>query len=77
MGLTEKSFQLSKAQIDAINQHFAQCRDAYASAGEELGMVGVKVEFEWAAGLGRFVTANFDGEVNGFEIEVAGQSTSA
>lgn len=46
MGLTEKSFQLTKAQIDAINQHFLQSRDAYVSAGEELGMVGVKVEFE-------------------------------
>jgi hypothetical protein len=50
-------------------------KDSYVRAAEETGFVGVKVEFEWVAGLGRFVTAHFDGEVNGFEIEVAGANT--
>ena len=43
---------------------------------EEVGMVSIKVEFEWVPGMGRFVTAHFDGEVNGFEVEEAGESTA-
>lgn len=76
MGITEKSFQLTAGQIDAINKHFSNQRDAYILANEELGTVSIKVEFEWVPGLGRFVTAHFDGEVNGCEIEEAGEITS-
>jgi hypothetical protein len=73
MGLTENSFKLSDEQIDSINIHFAQCKEAYLNANEETGLLSIKVEFEWVAGLGRFVTAHFDGEINGCEIEVAGE----
>ena len=76
MGLTAKSFQLTTDQIDAINRHFSERKEAYVRDDEEVGMVSIKVEFEWVPGMGRFVTAHFDGEVNGFEVEEAGESTA-
>ncbi len=39
MGLTSNSFQLSSAQIDQINNHFAQRQKAYLDADAEIGMV--------------------------------------
>lgn len=72
MGLTRKSFELNAEQIARINEHFARRKNAYLEAGEDVGMVSIKVEFEWVPGLGRFVTAHFNGEVNGAEIEEAG-----
>lgn len=75
MGLTDKSFQLSNEQIEAINQHFAHRRATYLLANEDIGMLSVKVEFEWVPGFGRFVTAHYDGEIHGYEIEEAGDST--
>ena len=74
MGVTGNSFQLTNRQIESINQHFEQCKESYINAGEDLGTASLKVEFEWIPGLGRFVTAHFDGEVHGCEIEVAGES---
>ena len=67
MALTHKDFLLSDAELDVINRHFAQCVKKYAQAGEEPAS-GVKVEFDWVPGLGRFVTANFDSEANGLDI---------
>ena len=75
MGLTQKSFELSTEQINCINEHFTQRRKAYLDADEEVGTVSIKVEFEWVPGLGRFVTAHFDGEVKGMEVEEAGNSS--
>jgi len=74
MGLTEKSFHLTGGQIESINQHFSKCRETYIQADEDTGAVSIKVEFEWVPGLGRFVTAHFDGEVHGCEIEPAGEA---
>lgn len=67
MALTHEDFVLSDAELDAINRHFAKQAASYAQAGEDPAS-GVKVEFEWVPALGRFVTANFDSEVNGLEI---------
>lgn len=77
MGLTEQSFQLSADQVHAINQHIAKRRDAYLHSDEDIGLVSVKVEFEWVPGLGRFVTAHYDGELKGYEVEVADESTAS
>lgn len=76
MGLKQASFQLDTDQLVAINEYFSMRKNSYVRAEEDTGFVGLKVEFEWVGGLGRFVTAHFDGEVNGCEIEVAGASTS-
>lgn len=76
MGLTAQSFHLSDDQIVALNKHFSLCKEAYLSAGEEIGTVSIKVEFEWVPGLGRFVTGHFDGERIGCEVEEAGYPKS-
>jgi hypothetical protein len=76
MGISELSFQLTPEQLDAINRHFSQRKEAYMRANEDIGTVSIKVEFEWVPGLGRFVTAHFDGEINGCEIEEAGESSA-
>lgn len=70
MAINHKDFLLTQDQIDVINQHFAKKAEQYAQAGEGPAS-GAKVEFEWVPGIGRFVTAYFDGEVNGLEIEDA------
>ena len=67
MALTHKDFLLTDSELDEINRHFAQRVKEYAQAGEDPAS-GVKVEFEWVPGLGRFVTANFDSAVNGLDI---------
>ena len=67
MALTHQDFLLTDSELDAINRHFAQRVKEYAQAGEDPAS-GVKVEFEWVPGLGRFVTANFDSAVNGLDI---------
>jgi hypothetical protein len=69
IGTQCRDFLLNDNQIDAINQHFRKCGDAYAAAGDDFGMISVKVEFEWIPGLGRFATACFDSEVEGCSIE--------
>lgn len=76
MGITELSFQLTPEQLAAINRHFSKRKEAYAQANEDIGLVSIKVEFEWVPGLGRFVTAHFDGEVKGCEIEEADESSA-
>ena len=68
MALTQKDFLLTEEQLDEINGHFAKQAAAYAMAGADPAW-GIKVEFEWVPGFGRFVTANFDSEANGLEIE--------
>ena len=72
MGLTAKSFAITDRQLAAINQHFKARQATHAAAGQDVGMFSIKVEFEWAPGLGRFVTALYDSEVGGYEVESAG-----
>ncbi len=74
MGLTAKSFAITDRQLAAINQHFQTSQARHAAAGQDVGMFSIKVEFEWAPGLGRFVTAHYDGEINGYEVESAGDN---
>lgn len=69
MGLKSADFALTDAQIDKINAYFASQIAAYIAEGEDVGMNSIKVEFEWVPGLGRFVTAHYDGSVKGFEID--------
>lgn len=68
MALNQTDFLLTQDQIDLINQHFIKRSAQHASAGEDAAC-GAKVEIEWVPGLGRFVTAYFNGEVEGLEIE--------
>lgn len=68
MSLDQKDFLLTQNQINVINQYFQKKSVQYAQSGEDAAC-GAKVEFEWAPGLGRFVTAYFDGEAKGLEIE--------
>ncbi len=70
MALTPSSFQLTQQQYEAIDSYFAARAQERATANQTPAD-SVKVEFEWVPGLGRFVTAHFDGEANGLEIEVA------
>ena len=72
MGLTAKSFAITDRQLAAINQHFKTRQAMHAAAGQDVGMLSIKVEFEWVPGLGRFVTALYDSEVGGYEVESAG-----
>jgi len=68
MALNRSDFELSQDQINAINQHFAKKASAYRSEGEDAPS-SIKVVFEWVPIEGRFVTAYFDGEISGCEIE--------
>jgi hypothetical protein len=68
MTLKKSDFDISQDQLDAINQHFARKAEAYKMANED-GPGCVKVVFEWVPIYGRFITAFYDGEVNGCEIE--------
>ena len=72
MGLTAKSCAITDRQLAAINQHFKARQATHAAAGQDVGMLSIKVEFEWVPGLGRFVTALYDSEVGGYEVESAG-----
>lgn len=69
MALEISDFSLTEDQIKTINSYFSSQVAAYVAAGEDIGMNSVKVEFEWVPGLGRFVTAHYDGAVIGCEIE--------
>ncbi len=68
MALTQNDFYLTPHQIDMINQYFSEMGKLNFQAGE--GPPGsIRIEFEWVPPLGRFVTAYFDGTVDGFAIE--------
>ena len=68
MTLKSTDFELSQDQLDAINQHFMKKASAYRLENED-GPTSIKVVFEWVPGEGRFVTAHYDGEVKGCEVE--------
>jgi hypothetical protein len=68
VALKKTDFELSSGQIEAINRHFEAKVKAYRTSGED-GPGSIKVEFEWVPCEGRFVTAYFDGEISGCEIE--------
>ena len=68
MALNIVDFQLNQDQLEAINLHFSKKAAAYRLENED-SPSSIKVVFEWVPGEGRFVTAHYDGEVNGCEIE--------
>jgi hypothetical protein len=74
MGLTAKCFAITDRQLNAINQYFQARQAMHAAAGQDVGMHSIKVEFEWVPGLGRFVTAHYDSEISGYEVESAGDN---
>lgn len=71
MGLEHTDFILSDKQLAEINNYSAEQGASYAKEGEGPAMSGLRVEFEWVPGLGRFITAYFDGATKGFAIESA------
>ncbi len=75
MSLSKTDFLLTQSNIDAINNYFVKMAGEYYKCGEN-PPGSVSVEFAWVPGLGRFVTAKFDGENEGFEIEVMDESVS-
>ncbi|MFZ4534919.1 hypothetical protein [Propionivibrio sp.] len=71
MGLEHSDFILIDEQLAKINKYTAEQGAAYAKAGEGPPMGGVMLQFEWVPGLGRSITAYFDGSVEGCPIESA------
>jgi len=67
MGLKATDFQLTESQLGEINRYIAECADGYAAEGEGPASQ-VSVAFCWAAGLGRFVAANYNSQVNPNQI---------
>lgn len=68
MALTQNDFYLTPQQIDMINRYFSEMGKANFQTGEN-PPGSIRIEFEWVPPLGRFVTAYFDGVVDGLEIE--------
>ena len=68
MGLKHTDFTLSDEQLARINKYFQEQAQAYVDAGED-SAGSVHVTFVWMPGLGRSVTAYFDGDIEGCEIE--------
>lgn len=66
-GLKTSDFELSQLQVDLINTHFINCAQAIKREKED-GPTSIKVVLEWIPGMGRVITACYDGEVNGAEI---------
>jgi len=64
MGLRRSDFELADGELSRINAHFRARAEAHAAEGEGAPS-GVSVTFDFIPGLGRVVTARFDGEVAG------------
>jgi len=69
MALMHDDFSLTDEQLARINSYSARTGAAYAKEGEGPAMGGLKVEFTWTPGLGRSITACYDGAVEGCPIE--------
>jgi len=68
MSLTQNDFHLTSHQIWMINQYFSEIGKIQFQLGEGPPS-SIRVVFEWVPPLGRFVTAYFDGTVEGLTIE--------
>jgi hypothetical protein len=69
MALMHSDFHLTDEQLAKINSYCARSGAAYADEGEGPAMGGLTVEITWTPGLGRSVTAFYDGAVEGCPIE--------
>ena len=68
MGLKATDFQLTESQLAEINRYIVKCAAGYAAEGEYPASQ-VCVAFCWAAGLGRFVTVNYNCQASIRQIE--------
>ena len=68
MALAHTDFSLTDDQLRLINEHFEKAALRYAQAGEDPPW-GVEIRFSWSPICGRTITAHYDGESPGFEIE--------
>ena len=68
MGLEHADFALTDEQLARINQYFQERAQGYAEAGEDNANCA-HVTFAWMPGIGRSVTAYFNSENKGCEIE--------
>ena len=68
MGLKHTDFTLTDEKLARINQYFEERSLAYAQAGED-SVDSAHVTFAWVPGFGRSLTAYFNGEIEGCEIE--------
>ncbi|NMG31764.1 hypothetical protein [Aromatoleum evansii] len=68
MALQHSDFKLTDEQLLRLNQYIADAAARHAHANEDAPSE-VSVTFTWMPGLGRSITAYFDGNVNGAEIE--------
>ena len=68
MGLEHTDFKLTDEQLARINQYFREQSLAYAQAGED-PCDSAHITFAWMPGFGRSVTAYFNGEIAGCEID--------
>lgn len=63
MALTTEDFSLTEAELAKINEFIRETVDAfYARNPDEDPLDQVSVNFEFAAGLGRFVTVSIAGK---------------
>ena len=69
MALQHIDFTLTDEQVARINQYFQEQAQGYADAGED-AVDAVYVTFVWMPGIGRSVTAHFNGDVAGCDIEL-------
>lgn len=69
MALEHQDLLLTDEQLARINDYAAERGAAYARAGEGPPMGGLRLEISWTPGLGRSISAYFDGAVNGCIIE--------
>ncbi len=70
MGLNNSDFSLSDHQVKLLNEYMSCMGKASKEEGED-PPCSIRVVFEWVPPFGRFVTAYFDGVVDGLEIETA------
>ena len=68
MGLEHTDFTLTAEQLARINRYFQERAQGYAEAGED-PVDAVHITFVWMPDFGRSVTAYFNGEIKGCEIE--------
>lgn len=69
MALEHRDFILTDEQLARINEYVAERSAAYAKACEGPAMGGLRLEVIWTPGLGRSISAYYDGAEEGCIIE--------
>lgn len=68
MAISNSNFLLTEECLLSINEYVSTRRREYRKTETEPHN-GIRVEFEWMPGLGRFVTVYFAGEDEGKQVE--------